>query len=68
MKKFLSRCLLFFLSTLAVYLVVFAVLFFIKIGGTPLVYRATQGNFLKGGGTYIKTHNFNPQEKHDVLL
>ncbi len=68
MKKFISRCLLFFLSTLAVYLVVFAVLFFIKIGGTPLVYRATQGNFLKGGGTYIKTHNFNTQEKYDVII
>ncbi len=68
MKKFLSRCFLFLLTTLSVYLNAFAVLFFIKIGGIPLVYRATQGNFLKGGGTYIKTHNFNIHEKYDVII
>lgn len=68
MKKFIRQCLFFLLSSICIYLIIFAFLFFIRVGGTPLVYRATQGNVWKGGGTYIKTHQFNTNEMHDIVI
>lgn len=68
MKKFFKHCLYFLFTSIMVYLAVFAILFFIRIGNTPLVYRATQGNVWKGGGTYVKTHEFKTNEMHDIVI
>ena len=68
MKKFLLHSLLFFISTSVIYLLVFAILFFIKVSHTPLIYRATQANVWEGGGTYIKTREFNFNEMHDIII
>ncbi len=68
MISFIKHCFFFLLTTIGIYLAIFAILFFINVGGIPLVYRATQGNVWKGGGTYIKTHQFNKDEKHDIIV
>lgn len=56
------------ISSIAVYLVVFSILFAIKIGGIPLVYRATSGQVWEGGKTYRKFQEFNPTKKYDVFV
>jgi hypothetical protein len=56
------------LTALAVYLLLFAVLFFIAPGGIPLIYRTTKGNVWEGGGTYVKFREFNGNEKWDIVI
>ena len=66
--KFIIHGVLFIFSTIIVYFIVFALLFFIRISNIPLIYRATQANVWEGGGTYVKTREFNPNEKHDIII
>lgn len=68
MKKLLINGLLFFTITIVAYLLLFAVLFFIKPSGVPFVYRATQGNLSEGGGTWLKLHQFDKEKKWDVIV
>lgn len=68
MKKLLINGLLFCTITIVAYLLLFAVLFFIKPSGVPFVYRATQGNLSEGGGTWLKLHQFDKEKKWDVIV
>lgn len=68
MKLLLRHSLIFLLISLSIYLIIFGILFSVNIGGIPLVYRAVQGNVLKGGGTYIKTHRFKQNELYDIVV
>lgn len=68
MKKIISNVLSFITALVAVYLVIFAALFYIMPSGVPFIYRATQGNVLKGGGTWHKLKNFDGTKKWDVVV
>jgi hypothetical protein len=68
MKTLLAKGLLFIASFIAMYLLMFSVLFFFQPGGIPFVYRATQGNLWEGGGTWIKFKNFDREKKWDVIV
>lgn len=63
-----KKLLLFGLVALAGYLFVFSILFFIRVGNVPILYRSTQGNVFKGGLTYKKFRDFNPDEKYDIII
>ena len=68
MMALLKKSFLFIVTSLVVYLLLFAFLFYFHIDGTSLLYRATTGFVMKGGGTYLKTHQFNTNEMHDVVI
>lgn len=68
MKKLLLNGLVFCAVTVVVYLALFALLFFVRPSGIPLVYRATQGNLSEGGGTWLKLHQFDKNKKWDVIV
>jgi len=68
MKKVLINGLLFGAITIVAYLLLFAVLFFIKPSGVPFIYRATQGNLSEGGGTWLKLHQFDKVKEWDVIV
>lgn len=67
MITLLKKVLLFIASFLVMYFSLFALLFFIKPGGIPFIYRAAQGNIWEGGGTWIKFQKFDPNKKWDVI-
>jgi hypothetical protein len=68
MMQLLKKISLFLLSSITIYLVVFAALFAIKVGGIPLVYRATSGQVWEGGKTYRKFKSFNENDTYDVFV
>lgn len=68
MKKILIQGLLIMASFFAAYIILFAVLFFFQPGGIPFLYRATQGNLWKGGGTHLKFQQFDRTKKWDVIV
>ena len=68
MKALLKNILLFGLIALTSYITLFSVLYFIRIGNVPLVYRTTQGNVFKGGLTYKKFQDFDKNEKYDIII
>ncbi|MBK7964618.1 MAG: hypothetical protein IPK10_04500 [Bacteroidetes bacterium] len=68
MKTLLSKGLFFIASFIGVYLILFAILFFLQPGGIPFVYRATQGNLWEGGGTWLKFKNFDTEKKWDAIV
>ena len=68
MKEILKHTFLFLITLVVVYLLVFSVLFFIKPGGIPYIYRATQGNISNGGGTWIKFQKFDKKTKWDIIV
>jgi hypothetical protein len=68
LRKILVNGLLFMITALSVYLILFAILFFIAPGGIPLIYRTSKGNVWEGGGTYVKFREFNCNEKWDIVI
>lgn len=68
MKTLLTKGLYFIASFIAVYLLLFAILFFLQPGGIPFIYRATQGNLWEGGGTWLKFKNFDTEKKWDAIV
>ena len=64
----LKKILAFIACSITIYLIVFAILFSIKVGGIPLVYRATSGQVWEGGKTYRKFKAFNENEAYDVFV
>lgn len=68
MKKIIANITTFILALIAVYLVIFAVLFYFRPSGVPFIYRATQGNVLRGGGTWYKLKSFNSEKQWDVIV
>lgn len=68
MKKLIGNTLTFCAALLTVYLVLFAALFYIMPSGLPFIYRATQGNVLRGGGTWHKLKNFDTNKQWDVIV
>ena len=67
MKLLIRNCFLFLLTTIGVYLLIFTVLFVIKIGNIPLIYRASQANVWNGGGTYVKSRAFDVNDQYDIV-
>jgi hypothetical protein len=68
MKKVLRNGIKFICTALVVYLILFAILFFIAPGGVPLIYRTTKGNSWEGGGTYVKFKDFDSDKKWDIII
>jgi hypothetical protein len=68
MKKPILYSLFFCGGVLAVYLILFAITFFIRPGGIPLVYRITRGMVWEGGPTWIKFRQFDSKEKYDIMV
>lgn len=66
--QLLKKIALLICLSVAIYLLVFAVLYFTKVGGIPLVYRATSGQVWKGGKTYRKFKSFNENDSYDVFV
>lgn len=67
-RRIIKNGLIFLVTALAAYLVIFAVLFFIAPQGIPLIYRTTKGNVWEGGGTYVKFREFDPAKKWDIII
>lgn len=68
MKLLAKKIFLFGLLAIGVYIIMFSILYFIRVGNVPLLYRSTQGNVFKGGLTYKKFKEFNPNEKYDIIV
>ena len=64
----LKKTILLIFLSVTTYLIVFAVFFAIKVGGIPLVYRATSGQVWEGGKTYRKFRAFNEKESYDAFV
>ena len=65
--KLARRGLVFFIICIGTYLLLLFVLTNIKVTGSPIIYRASQGLVPKGGFTFERFQEFNPNEKHDIL-
>jgi hypothetical protein len=68
MKRLVRTLLIFGLTSLLMYLSLFSVLYFIRVGNVPIIFRSTQGNVFEGGLTYKKFEEFNPEEKYDIIV
>ena len=69
MTIFIRKALLFALLAAVIYLMIFAVLFYVRTyNDLPFIFRTTQGNTYRGGHTYIAFRQFNPKEKYDVIV
>lgn len=68
MKKIIGNGFLFLISMILMYLLVFGILFVVRQGGIPIIYRASQGLIWEGGGTYEKFQKYNPEEKYDIII
>lgn len=68
MKKILVNGLQFFAAFTVAYLLIFAVLFYVRPSGVPFIYRATQGNVSSGGGTWYKLRHFDKNKKWDMVV
>jgi len=55
------------LSVLA-YFLIFAVLFFVKQGGVPLIYRTSNSYYLFGGDTQQRFEEFDVNKKYDAIV
>lgn len=68
MKQLFKSSLVFIVTFIAAYLLLFAILFYVQPSGIPFVYRATSGNLSEGGGTWLKLKNFDKNKKWDVIV
>lgn len=68
MRRFILNAIIFFLLATVLYLVVFAALCVVKLGGTPVVYRTSDVLAWKGGSTWQKFREFNPDRSYDVVF
>ncbi|MEM7367613.1 MAG: hypothetical protein AAF587_03360 [Bacteroidota bacterium] len=68
MKRLFITTLSFTGLTIALYLLGFAVLFFFRISGIPLIYRTSFALNWEGGGTYQRFQEFNPSDKYDAIF
>jgi hypothetical protein len=68
MWKFAVRFIQFSITAILIYILLFGLLFFLRIHGVPLIYSASQGNVFEGGVTYKKFREFNKDEKYDVII
>ena len=68
MALFLRKLISFTSLVIIIYILAFAVLFFVSSFNIPLVFRITNANILKGGYTYVSFRQFDRAKKYDVLL
>ena len=68
MKVFWKRFFLFAFFAAVLYLGCFGILFGLRFGPVPLIYRTTQGNVFEGGLSYVKFRDFNKNDKYDVIV
>ena len=61
------RGLAFLIICIGTYLLLLFILTHIKVTGNPIIYRASQGLVQKGGFTYERFREFNPDSRHDIL-
>jgi len=68
LKKFISSSFKFAVAFGLVYLLLLVVLCEVKLSGKPLVFRACQGLVWKGGYTYDRFKEFDPNHVYDILV
>ena len=57
----------FIIVCIGIYLMLLFALTHIKVTGNPLIYRASQGLVQKGGFTYARFKEYDPNVKYDIL-
>ena len=65
--RLVRQGLVFFIICIGTYLLLLFVLANINVTGSPIIFRASQGIVAKGGFTFERFKEFNPNEKHDIL-
>lgn len=68
MQRFFKEGLKFVCTAFLIYLMVFALLFFIEKDGIPLIHRVSNTLVFWGGDTYRKFREFNPETKYDLIV
>src|SRR5690349_21248823 len=68
MTRLIRTLLIFMLTSFVAYLAMFSILYFIRVGNVPIIFRSTQGNVFEGGLTYKKFREFNTEEKFDIIV
>ncbi|MEP7265057.1 MAG: hypothetical protein ABI772_11195 [Bacteroidota bacterium] len=68
LKLFFCKLLLFTAFFMGTYSALLFAMTHLKIGGNKFVYRAVQGLVWKGGFSYDRFREFNPDEKYDILV
>ena len=68
MGVFIRKFLIFTGLAVLIYIVLFCILFFTRSDNIPIIYRATHGNLLRGGFTWVTFRQFDPNAKYDVIL
>lgn len=67
-RRFITGALLLSAASMALYLSTFWVLCTIGMGGTPLIYRCSAALNWKGGNSYQKFSEFDPQDRYDLVF
>jgi hypothetical protein len=67
-KKVITKSILFIGCAIVFYIALFALLSKVSLGNTKLIYHATNYLSWKGGNTYQKFEEFNPNEKYDIVV
>jgi hypothetical protein len=68
MKYLVRNIIVFSLTSFAAYISMFAILYFIRVGNVPVIFRSTQGNVFEGGLTYKKFREFDKNAKYDIIV
>ncbi|MEL7064807.1 MAG: hypothetical protein AAFP00_13795, partial [Bacteroidota bacterium] len=68
MKRLITNGLVFVGASIGLYLLCFAVLYYVPVGDSPMIYRVSQGLSLKGGDAYEKFEEFDRQVDPTLVI